>query len=160
MTNYWAIAPWSNDERQIFDQVWSFDREHGTIAIRWDELGDLSRPTLAEIERRYLQVYGSSSKPAARMLWDFHNRIAFEDVVVARRGLNFAIGIGRVVRTAYFDRLKGKARLNGLASPYLGSRFIEVDWQELKTIPVSEPFTRNTLSDIGEAKYVRLFGRR
>jgi hypothetical protein len=92
------------------------------------------------------------------MIWDFYNKIQIEDVVVARRGRSVCMGTGRVVRTAYFDLPRGLARLNGLSSPYIGASFIDVEWQRLDTIPVPEMFTRKTLSNIGEAKYHRLFG--
>jgi hypothetical protein len=159
VTNYWAIAPWQNDDAQIFDQVWQYDREHGTIAIQWHDLGDLSGLCRTEIGRRHRETYGHDSMQAEQMLGDFYNKVEVEDVVVARRGRHLCIGIGRVVRPAYFDLKQGQERLNGLSSPYMGVNFINVEWQRLGVISVSEMFAIKTISNIGAAKYHRLFSR-
>jgi hypothetical protein len=159
VTNYWAIAPWPNDNAQMFDQVWRYDREHGTIAIRWHDMGDVAGLSHTQIGQRHRDVYGFDSQQAEQMIWDFYNTIQIEDFVVARRGRGFCIGIGRVVHAAYFDLRRGLDRLGGLSSPYVGASFIDVEWQRLGISPVSELFAIKTLSNIGEAKYHRLFGR-
>src|SRR5919106_1152901 len=149
LLNYWAIAPWPNDNAQLFEQVWQYDREHGTIAIRWHGIGDPSELSRAEIERRLRADSGKDESVSAQMIWAFYNLIQIEDLVVARRGRKLCIGIGRVIRPAYFDLRQGMTRLNGLSSPYIGASFINVEWQRLDTIPVSELFTRKTISDLG-----------
>jgi hypothetical protein len=91
------------------------------------------------------------------MLWDFFNRIEIEDVIVARRGRKLCLGIGRVIRTAYFDLERGQERLNGLSTD-LGASFIDVEWERVGVIPVTALFAIKTLSNIGQSKYQRLFG--
>ena len=142
----------------MFDQVWRYDREHGTIAIRWHDMGDMAGLSRSQVGQRHREVYGFDAQQAEQMIWDFYNRVQVEDVVVARRGRSFCIGIGRVVRPACFDLRRGLDRLGGLSSPYVGASFINVEWQRLSVIPVSELFAIKTLSNIGAAKYHRLFG--
>ena len=158
MTNYWAIAPWPNDNDQIFEQVWAYDREHGTIAIRWHQLGDLAGLSRSQIEQRYVYHYKRESAQSVQMLYTFYNKIAIGDVIIARRGRYFCIGIGRVTREAYYDLEQARERLNGLSTD-LSTNFIEVNWQRLAIIPVREVFAIKTVSNIGEAKYRRLFER-
>lgn len=157
MAGYWAIAPWPNDEPEFFERVWAYDRANGTIAIRWQEMGDLTGLSRERIEERHRETYGFASPVAARILSDFYNRIALGDVIVARRGRHLCIGIGSVVRTAYFDLAKGNERLKHARVPYIGAHFIDIEWQRVGSIPVSEMFTIPTVSNIGEAKYRRLF---
>jgi hypothetical protein len=157
--DYWAIAPWENADTQIFDQVWRYDRDHGTIAIRWAEVGDVSKLSRSEIGKRVQEVYGPVSGAAEQMLFDFYNKIKVGDVVVARRGLKHWVGIGKVIRAAYHDLPQGQVRMNGLGSQYMGVHFIDIHWERRGMIPVRESFTVKVLSNIGEAKYQRISGR-
>ena len=156
MTKYWAIAPWPNNEPDIFNTVWRYDTEHGTIAIRWHQLGDLTGLPKQQIAAQYRETHGEDSAPAVKMLWDFYNEVEPEDVVIARRGRHFCIGLGRITRPAYFDLARGQARLNGVPHRYVGASFVEVEWEWLGIRPVSEPFTMNTISNIGAAKFHRI----
>jgi len=154
--NYWAIAPWPNDDADLFEAVWRYDKEHRTIAIRWHGIGDpagLSREDIAE----RLSNGTKNEAASSRMIWDFFNKVHVGDVIVARRGRHFAVGVGIVTRTAYFDLSKGHERLSGYMSPYIGASFVDVDWKMLSTIPVSEMFTISTISNIGMQKFYRLF---
>jgi hypothetical protein len=158
MVNYWAIAPWPNNEPEIFDQVWRYDQDHGTIAIRWHQLGDVSVLPLAQIEERHREIYGYESHQAAQMLWDFYNKVDLGDVVIARKGRSICVGIGRVIRAAYYDPQKGLDRLGRLSHEYRGVNFIDVAWERRGVILIDEMFAIKTLSNIGPEKYRRLFG--
>ena len=39
--------------------------------------------------------------------------------------------------------------MGGLSSPYLGASFIDVEWQRLDVLPVTELFPIKTLANIG-----------
>ena len=62
-----------------------------------------------------------------------------------------------MTRAAYFDLKKGRERLSGYMSPIVGASFIDVDWKLISVVPVDEMFTISTISNIGMAKFARLF---
>jgi hypothetical protein len=156
MTGYWAISPYESKYRQAFDQCWNDDRQHGTIAIRWSQAGGLSGLSRAEIESRLIDAYGVASDSAVAMLWNFYNSIEIGDIILARLGRKFCIGIGTVTRPAYFDLNQGRTRLSGL-HPSVAASFLDVGWSHVDMRPVREWFTIGTVSRITEEKYRRLF---
>lgn len=43
MTRYWIIAPYDSKITKLFELAWDYDVKNGTIAIGWNELGNISK---------------------------------------------------------------------------------------------------------------------
>lgn len=157
MTKYWVIAPFeSKKSRKVFDRCWEYDRQHGTIAIGWHEIGDPSGLTKPELEERIDQTY-PGFPGGTQALWHFYNSIEFDDIVIAKRGRNRCIGIGRVTRPAYFDEREGSKRASGYHDNK--ASFVGVKWEHLGEIWVERMFARQTVSQIDEARYRELLAQ-
>ena len=39
---YWVIAPYDYAKTDIWEKVWGFDLSNDTIAVGWNELGNIS----------------------------------------------------------------------------------------------------------------------
>jgi hypothetical protein len=149
MTRYWAIAPWPSDEQELFERVWRYDLEHKVITIGWDQVGDPAGLSRSEFSRRY-----KNSIPlwpgGEHQVWNFYNEIAMGDVLFAKMGQRFCVGVGRIISRPYFDPKQGRERVGGLLTPFVRSNFIGVDWRPVDSIPVKKWFPRKTLTEIKE----------
>jgi 5-methylcytosine-specific restriction endonuclease McrBC GTP-binding regulatory subunit McrB len=88
---YWKIAPGKSAV------AWPDWKEHGIAAIGWPELGDLTKATKAEFDRRALECtekhdYGKGMS----QVWTLRN-MRPGDRVVANQGKHTVLGIGTVV---------------------------------------------------------------
>ena len=102
MTNYWIIQPFETRYPAVFKRAWEYDRRNNTIAIGRHEVGDIAGLGRAELEDRVRAKSAPERWGGVQDLWDIH-RIDPGDVVMAKRGTMYCIGIGVVTRAAYFD---------------------------------------------------------
>ncbi len=139
MPRYWAIAPSSSDDSELYDAVWDYDLANGIISIGWRELGDISSLDDVQIrDRLYVELPGYKDKPgtamtAARMLYKFYHKIAPGDVIFARWGLKMIAGVGTVKRTAYYDPDKLLPLFEQFGPDYAAIAYphhIEIEWRE------------------------------
>ncbi len=163
MPRYWAIAPSSSDDPDLYDAVWNYDLANGIISIGWRELGDISSLDDVQIrERLYKELPAYKQKPgaattAARMLHKFYHVIAPGDVIFARWGLKMIAGVGTVKRTAYYDPDKLLPVFEQFGPEYAAMahpNFIDVEWREDMRDEEYEDrvFGLTTLHEIAEDK--------
>ncbi len=166
---YWVVAPMeAGAPPKLFATAWEYDRQHGTIAIRWHcdspTLQDISKLTdfeefQAEIRKHQLNW----DLRVQKTIWDFHCEIQVGDTVIARSGSNEIIGIGIVKKTAYYDFAKGIKRIS-TSSPipekhqkYIKPRFVEVFWVITGSFSVQLELKRGRiLEEITEPQYQKL----
>ena len=136
---YWMIAPMES-KSGLFETVWEYDRQHGTIAIGWCcenlTLQDMSQFTKTDEFQAEIRKHEPDWLKSGvwKIIWDFHCEMQVGDIVIARRGFNEIIGIGIVKKTAYYDFAKGIKRIS-TSSPipeklqkHIKPRFVEVFW--------------------------------
>jgi restriction system protein len=157
MTRYWVIAPYDSTRPELFDKVWEYDLAHGTIAIGWRELWDLS--DLADkddLRSRIEQTYGNRSiSRDTNAVWAFLHEIEPGDVVIARRGTKRIIGIGEVTGPPFYDETRGAERLGNLSDNWY-ARFLPVRWEDRQIDFDRIVFSFYTLYEIPEEKYREL----
>ena len=147
MPKYWSIAPWPSGEPQAYEQVWSYDLANGVIVIGWDQVGDPSGLTRYELARRFDEKC-PEWPGGEHQVWDFYNEIQMEDVILARKGLMYCVGLGRVTTPPWFDENNGRTRVSGLSST-VRSNFLGVEWQkDFRPVAVQNLFHRNTVNQI------------
>jgi restriction system protein len=131
MTDYWVIAPYDSNIPEVFERAWSYDKENGTIAVGWTELGDISELSKSEIREKLEDTYPSMHKGQVtrdtNCLWSFYHEVSIGDTMIARQGTKRIIGIGKVTRTAFYDEDMGRERLGDESRYY--PHFICVDWK-------------------------------
>jgi len=159
MTSYWVISPYNATRPQIFDKVWEYDLEYGTIALGWRELGDISDiKNKSELEAKYRRVYGDDVPKQVvtrdvNSLWKFRHGIPPGDKVIARRGTKRLIGIGTVAGQPFYDEEKGQERVGNLTEDVY-SRFLPVNWETREEIEFEQiVFSFYTIYEIPEEKY-------
>lgn len=159
MTRYWVIAPYSSASLDIFDKVWEYDRNNGTIAVGWKELGDVSKLSRPELEKLYKNTYPNRPQSVVtrevRALWEFHKEISIGDRIIARQGRKKIIGIGEVVGESYYSEEQGRKRVANLTDDYYPN-FIRVDWEQKGIKFKKSEFSFFTLYEISEEKYKSL----
>lgn len=107
MPRYWVMAPAESKPADLFDKVWQFDLAQGVISIGWQELGDVTAMTRAELAEAVARTY--PDKPAStkslytNMLWAFYHEMLPGDYVIARRGRKTLAGIGTITGPASFS---------------------------------------------------------
>jgi restriction system protein len=161
MTRYWVIAPYDSTRPELFDKAWEYDLVHGTIAIGWRQLWDLS--DLADkddLRSRIEQAYGEGMSKGSitrdtNAVWAFLHEIEPGDVVIARRGTKRIIGIGEVTGPPFYDETRGQERLGNLSDDWY-ARFLPVRWEDRQIDFDSIVFSFYTLYEIPEEKYREL----
>ena len=95
-TRYWKISPGRNGV------LWVEQRDHGCIAIGWDETGNLNKYKGEEaIKRRFNQIdWGSKTRPY--QLLTFYNDVKPHDKILASSG-KYIYGLGTVTGNYKFD---------------------------------------------------------
>ena len=160
MTRYWVIAPYDSRNWKVFDHVWNYDLEHGTIAVGWTSLGDIGDiekddlwEKVAEWREDYPDIVGQNAVSLdTNAIWNFHHKIKPGDKILARKGRMILLAVGTVVGEAYFDLEKGKERVGDYGvTPY--PRFIDVEWKELNIEFGSVMFAMNTLTGFFDEDY-------
>ena len=149
------IAPYDSTRPEIFDKVWEYDLNNGTVAVGWNALGDISGLSKSDVESRFALVYGKRSARDINAIWRFHHEIAPDDVMVARRGRKRIIGIGTVTGPPFYDQVAGAARVgHSRDDPY--SNFLPVRWEEKNIEFDRMRFAFQTLYEIDAGKYQHL----
>ncbi len=157
MVQYWVITPYDSYYWSVFNHAWEYDLKHGTIAIGWTSIGDISEMNWDELieavtEWRPENTSERSIAIDAGILWRFQHDIQIGDRIIARCGRMQMLAIGTVTRTAYFDEKKGKERVGtDDASPY--PRFLDVDWDEKFIDFGTITFGMNTLTGPYDEEY-------
>jgi hypothetical protein len=171
VSGYWVIAPFSN-KRKEFKTVWAFDLEHRMISLGFTKIGNPS--SLNERELRQLidrRLKGNPERERDyyyRSLWNFYHSIKADDTIIARRGIQRMLAIGRVTRTAYYDRKgnphargdSGRKRnpyAKGDSGPY--SHHIGVRWRPIGRTFDKPVFSQNAIYAIKEKKFCELTRR-
>ena len=60
-------------------------------------------------------------------LWKFYHAIAVGDRIIARRGTKTIVGVGTVIKPAFYDENKGKERVDH-QTVYYYPNFLKVRW--------------------------------
>jgi 5-methylcytosine-specific restriction protein B len=98
-TGYWKIAPGENA------RLWDVWKRQGLVSIGWNDLGDLSGTDYEEFARRrdeLLKIHPEWSKDGLEQVWTFLH-IQEEDRVLANRGTQEVLGVGRVTGPYFFQ---------------------------------------------------------
>jgi len=160
MPRYWVIAPYDSQKTEIFENAWSYDLKHNTIAVGWRELPDASKLDKAELEAKFKEIFPQVTNKGnitrdVNTIWNFLHEISIGDYILARKGTKKLIGHGIVKGTPYYDVSAGKDRVGNLTEnyyPYL----IPVEWEQ-KDISYSDiVFSFYTMYEIDEEKYKEL----
>jgi|GEM_PF-1470973 len=96
----WKIAPGSKA------MYWDNAVEDGNIFIGWPELGDLKQyDTYEQLKKAYVAAYNPQQEPANDLdsLWQFCREIQQGDIVIANKGWQRLMGIGRVTGDYQYD---------------------------------------------------------
>lgn len=158
MARYWAIAPYESKRASIWEKVWQYDLANNTIAIGWNEAGDVSKYDETQlrsvIEKEYAHKTKGSKTRLFNTMWQFYNGITEGDIVMGRRGRRQIAAIGTVIQTAYYDPAKGKERV-GKDIDDFNAHFIGVQWhdqpRELNFMDMVFPI--QTMSEVSADKY-------
>jgi hypothetical protein len=155
MPRYWVIAPYDSRRAETFDKAWQYDLKNGTIAVGWQELGDISLLDNEQLRQKYIDVYGEYSPIDCNTLWKFYHEISDGDIVIARRGRKIMLGVGKVIQTAFYDPDRGKERI-GHVEDRAYPNFLKVEWEDKVIDYGKQVFAMSTLYEIPENKYVQL----
>ena len=131
MSKNWVIAPFTFSEPETWQRVWEANLSGGFISIGWRMLGELEHLPEAEIVKRYRAKYPEEADRAAftitKIVRKFYDEIRVGDTVVARRGRKSIAAVGRVTKTAYYDRsMASESFPRGKHFPF--PNHINVDW--------------------------------
>lgn len=132
MAKYWVISPHNFANPELWEKVWQYDLENGTIAIGWRELGDISSLDKEQLEKAIENTW-PNDKPGAKAyslnaVWNFWHEIQIGDVVIAKKGAKQLAAVGTVKQTAFYSVEKGKERVGN--HPDFYPNFITVQWHE------------------------------
>jgi len=152
MTRYWIIAPYDSRETRIFEKVWEYDLNNGTIAIGWRDLGDVSGMSKPELESKYKEVYGEINNKDINAIWRFYNEISLGDIIISRKGTKKIIGIGTVTGKPFYNEEMGKERV-GTLTDFFYPNFIHVKWEKKEIEFDKIVFSFYTLYEISEEKF-------
>lgn len=121
---YWAISPGAGS---IFWNEW---KEKGIITIGWDDLGDLkSYPDKESIREKLkgLRDPDSDQKHRTVACYEFSRIMNPGDIVFAKSGTKYYLGMGIITSDYIFDNLREKHK-----------NLRKVDWQILKDIEIPD----------------------
>jgi len=158
MTRYWVIAPYDARQPDTWEKAWEYDLQHGTIAIGWGELGNVSQMELSALQQKFQEVFPESRNLTrdCNTIWRFYNEIVPGDIVIARRGTKRAVGIGTVAGHAFYDEQKGKERV-GERAEHVYPNCIPVKWEERQVDFTNIEFSFYTMYEVPEERYRTLF---
>lgn len=100
--NYWTISLASKGS-----SIWDECYESGIIAIKWDELGDLTNyKTKFEISEKFKELFNLTNNPSNDVLavYQFCNEMKIGDYVFAKSGSDLILGYGEIISDYYFDK--------------------------------------------------------
>ena len=131
---YWVYAAGEGSEN------WENDRAQGTMAIGWDELGDLlAFGSKEEMRDKMKSLYGAenSYRNQALTTWQFANEMKPGDVVFVKRGRKQIVGRGVVAGDYVYEPERGAYR-----------HVRAVRWDAAGAWEVAEPLPVKTLTDV------------
>lgn len=166
MSETWVIAPYFADKQDpdsvIFDHVWDFDLRNSTIAIGWNQLGDVSKLSKAELIYRYHITHpnctSGKATHAVNMIWAFYHEIDLGDTIIARKGRKKIIGVGKVIGSPFYDVEQGICRVGNSDLHYYYPNFLPVQWQHRVKFFSQIIFSMSTLYQISYGKSEFLLG--
>src|SRR5262249_7113088 len=153
---YWVIAPYSYDDPEQWERVWTFNLANNFISIGWRGLGDISAMNAealrAAIDTAYSEDSAGTKGAVFGMIWKFYHEIKPGDSVIARRGRKVIAGVGTVTRKAYHDKDKCLS-VFGADEGY--PNHIDVRWDESPRDKAFEEivFGLQTVSQISPEKF-------
>ena len=121
----WVISPGKQA------RYWPQCLEEGTIAVGWEDMGDLSLfPNRESLQNTMTDIYGGESKQTndSLTLWDFSHSIRVGDVVYAKQGMSRILGWGVVTSPYRFEQERGEF-----------GNVIDVDWKDTREVTLPEP---------------------
>lgn len=131
MKKYWVISPYRLGKPE-WEKAWQYDLSHGTIAIGWRQLGDVSSYDKDQLEKAVEENRPESTPGqisySTNAIWNFWHEIEVGDVVIARKGTMQLAAVGTVTQTAFYDIERGKDRVGGSDDYY--PNFIGVEWRD------------------------------
>ena len=162
MTRYWIIAPYDSKILKIFEATWDYDVKNNTIAIGWNDLGDISKYSKEQIRSKIHEVYSEKGESwikhnitrLTNALWNFYNIISIGDIIIARRGTKKLIGIGKVIGKAYYSSEDGTLRKPNMEDIYCN--FIKVKWEPRIIDYENIRFSTFTIYEIDPEKFNEL----
>jgi len=136
--NYWKIAP--GDRAKFWDDF----REAGIIAIGWSEIGDISNKTDSEIKKEFAEKFPKASSSSVINFM----KIKPGDVILANKGLESVVGIGKVKGSYRYDT----------SHPF--SHVLDVDWFDTRErkIPGLRSGWLKTVMRVSKEEAMRLIG--
>lgn len=141
-THYWIYSPGEGAN------MWEQFHEASTMAIGWDNIGDLATYPSREAIRLKLQQLGDperSYKNDSLALWQFANVIQPGDIVYAKNGMYSLVGRGIVTSDYQYDDSAGE---------YCHIR--QVNWTHKGSWPHPGKAVTKTLTDITQyTEYVK-----
>ena len=162
MTRYWIIAPYDSKIPEIFEAAWDYDVKNNTIAIGWNDLGDISKYSKEQIRSKIHEVYSEKGESwikhnrtrLTNALWNLYNIISIGDIIIARRGTKKLIGIGKVIGDAYYSSEEGTLRKPNMEDIYCN--FIKVKWEPRIIDYENIRFSTFTIYEIDPEKFNEL----
>ena len=144
---YWKIAPGKNGV------AWPDWKERGIAAIGWPELGDLTKATKAEFDRRSAKCakehdYGKGMS----QVWTLRN-IRPGDRVVANQGKHTVLGIGTVASGYQFQ--PGTNNVDGEDYPHQ----IKVVWDDTTPRSVEQDGWQRTIVELSKSDFDALLAQ-
>ncbi len=159
MKRCWVIAPYYSGEASIFEKAWEYDFKNGTIAVGWEQLGNIIDLNLSkdEYKKRYDGSFRNGSSYDRESFWRFCHEISIGDRIIARRGRKAMLAVGEVISKPYYDQEKGRDRLGPSAKHYY-SNFINVKWEKKEVQFENIVFPMFTIWEVPEEKFNKFMG--
>ena len=151
MVRNWVITPYHYNDLEAFQKVWNYDRHHGVIAIGWSEIGDLANLSEEEIERRYFEVYGDTTRVGLNQVIRFWRDIQPGDRVIARGGRKRIIDVGTVDGPAFYDPQRGGERAE-VGGAQIYEYFLPMRWDGIEREFPDQVFGMLTVYELPEEK--------
>ena len=155
MGRFWVIAPYNSTDTKVFEKVWGYDLAHGTIAVGWRDLGNISTLSRDDYVELYEKKYSKGSAHDRDSFWRFNHEIAAGDKVIARRGRKEILAVGEVTGKPDYDEKKGKERIGDSAGD-IYSNFLPIKWEERPKKFFKIKFPIFTISEVTENEFVDL----
>lgn len=147
MSKIWIIAPKSNENLEIFNDVWKYNIENNNISLGWGQLDDnflsLSKEDRLKIAKSTYEK--DDPKHTSRQIKYFYEEISINDIIIARYGLKKIIGIGKVLK-------KAQKESNNYLSKYDHSNILDIQWMDIDTYKYEGTFARHTISKAEKLK--------
>ena len=156
MARHWVITPYSYDHFETFQKVWDYDRRNGVIGIGWSDMGDLTRLSEEEIERRYFQVFADSNRIGLSQVIKFWRAIQPGDRVIARGGRKRILDVGTVTGPAFHDAQRGRERARTGRDAEVYENFLPVRWEGIEKEFPNQVFGMHTVYELPEERFMLL----